>query len=216
MRLDDFLAQNPLPDDAGAVGDGKGGSVADSVTIAGRFVGATDDEVRVLLGSAVACVPRVSVRGIDRDPAPPAVEPTSVWVRVQVDAGAPVRMETTTPAGALAGAGLRPLVAAEPTMAPRYRVPAPASLISNRWAGWVGGVDPFGSPLYANNAALAGWPPTHDTAYETRIDCATPCTIETAVPGNAGADAGVQADTVMDHMVDTQTDTRQDVSGIWA
>jgi hypothetical protein len=120
MRLNEFLSQNPLPSFPEDFDVGE--TNPDDVQLTGRIEGADDQAILVRLGDALVRVARDDVVDVEPDPARPLIEPGAVYARLRVRASAKMRVETVVSAAALAGAGMRPMVAAQASLAPLYAV----------------------------------------------------------------------------------------------
>lgn len=121
MELTEFLARNPVADPVSERPEATG--AADRhVVLTGRLESATDDAVLLRLGGSVVRILREDVADAEPDPSPPLIEPDGVHVQLRVRAEAQLRVETAVSATTLAGAGLRPMVAAQPSQARQFAV----------------------------------------------------------------------------------------------
>ncbi|MER7282171.1 hypothetical protein ABT369_47860 [Dactylosporangium sp. NPDC000244] len=199
MRLDEYLARNAVPS-ADPETPPRTADPAEPVLLAGRLLSSTDAELRVLLGSVVARVPHDAVVDIEPDPAPPTVEPGAAYVRLRVRADQELTLEAVAAARALAGAGLRPMVAAQASLAPLYRVYGDrgntgGDLSSSFWHTamrtdpWVARAEPL----------------SYSTRVQTAAECRVPCDVATV--GDGGV---VSTDHDMCYVADWHWDTTVD------
>ncbi|WP_432515230.1 hypothetical protein [Kineococcus sp. SYSU DK001] len=199
MELDAFLAERDLPgepEDDGVPGD------VSTVTIAGRLLAARDEHLTLGLGGDRVEVPSGAVTDIAEDPSPPAIEPDSQYVVVRLPSDTVLTVRRRVSAAELAGAGLKPFVAAEPTQASRYAVVVPS----------VGPVHPVagtpGAPVaseFAGTAAAQSSNTTYTTSSQCAVTCSQSCSRQTAEP-----DGGYRSDSITDTMTDYETDYRTD------